>query len=611
MKAEKEKKQVRIQKMIEAIESIMSDAKKMVIKHKDALQKVHPQYQKSAQNLLHYLAFRRHNLRSLQRDLGHLGLSRLAKLQSHVLASLQVDRDILTAMANDQPIQSNIKELSFKKGSKLLKANTKKLLGKPAKNRQTRIMVTMPSEAADDFQLVYEILESGMNVARINCAHDGPEVWKKMIDHVKNAAAQLGKDCKIAMDLAGPKIRTGSILPGPRVRKIRPPKDIKGNVVQPVQVWLGPTEKDTFPHVPIAPEDVPKLLEVKALYFRDTRGKKRALEIIAHAPDGVIAQCKKTTFLETGLPLFPEKEMAAHPILVGDIPALEIPLLLKKGDQLRLDKAPIIGKSAVYNQQQELVDLAHVSCTAPAVFDEVKVGERVLFDDGKIAGVIEEITENTMLIHITYAATNGSKLRADKGINFPDSKLTISGLTTKDIVDLQFVAAHADIVNFSFVNRPEDVTQLLEELENLAVKNKLGIILKIETLNGFNQLSKILLEAMQVHPIGVMIARGDLAIECGWNNIGRIQEEILSLCQAAHITDIWATQVLEGLAKNGIPSRSEISDAVMSQRADCVMLNKGPHILEAIRLLDMILSDMDSYQEKNAPFSPALVKTDQ
>ena len=120
-------------------------------------------------------------------------------------------------------------------------------------------------------------------------------------------------------------------------------------------------------------------------------------------------------------------------------------------------------------------------------------------------------------------------------------------------------------------------------------KIKLGIVLKIETKNGYNQLTDILLEAMQVYPIGVMIARGDLAIETGWDNIGRIQEEILSICQATHVTDIWATQVLEGLAKKGIPSRSEITDTVMAQRADCVMLNKGPYILEAIKLLDIIL----------------------
>ena len=99
---------------------------------------------------------------------------------------------------------------------------------------------------------------------------------------------------------------------------------------------------------------------------------------------------------------------------------------------------------------------------------------------------------------------------------------------------------------------------------------------------------------------------GDLAIETGWDNIGRIQEEILSLCQAAHIPEIWATQVLENLAKLGIPSRAEITDAAMAQRADCVMLNKGPYILNAIQLLSTILKDMEPYWEKNAPMMPSM-----
>ena len=151
---------------------------------------------------------------------------------------------------------------------------------------------------------------------------------------------------------------------------------------------------------------------------------------------------------------------------------------------------------------------------------------------------------------------------------------------------------------------------MFAELNKINPTNTLGIILKIETQNGFNHLSDILLEAMQRYPIGVMIARGDLAIEAGWDNIGRVQEEILSLCQAAHVTDIWATQVLEGLAKKGVPSRSEITDTVMAVRADCVMLNKGLYILQAIRLLDKILTDMDFYWEKNAPMSPVMQRAD-
>jgi pyruvate kinase len=95
-----------------------------------------------------------------------------------------------------------------------------------------------------------------------------------------------------------------------------------------------------------------------------------------------------------------------------------------------------------------------------------------------------------------------------------------------------------------------------------------------------------------------MIARGDLAIECGWERMAEVQEQILWICEAAHMPVIWATQVLESLAKNGLPSRAEITDAAMGERAECVMLNKGPYILNAVRVLDDILQRMENHQSK-------------
>src|SRR5262245_30654127 len=111
----------------------------------------------------------------------------------------------------------------------------------------------------------------------------------------------------------------------------------------------------------------------------------------------------------------------------------------------------------------------------------------------------------------------------------------------------------------------------------------------------------MLLEAMKAPRCAVMIARGDLAVECGYERLAEVQEEILWLCQAAHVPVIWATQVLETLAKSGLPSRAEITDAAMGERAECVMLNKGPHVLDAIHTLDGILQRMQSHQAKKNP----------
>src|SRR5499427_4079489 len=175
--------------------------------------------------------------------------------------------------------------------------------------------------------------------------------------------------------------------------------------------------------------------------------------------------------------------------------------------------------------------------------------------------------------------------------------LNLSALTKKDLEDLAFVAAQADMAGLSFAQNAADVEMLLERLHELGGKD-LGIIMKIETRRGFEQLPAMLQAGMKTSSIGVMIARGDLAVECGFERMAEIQEEILWICEAAHCPVIWATQVLENLAKAGIPSRAEITDAAMGHRAEAVMLNKGPHILRAVQTLDDILQRMESHQMK-------------
>jgi pyruvate kinase len=189
-------------------------------------------------------------------------------------------------------------------------------------------------------------------------------------------------------------------------------------------------------------------------------------------------------------------------------------------------------------------------------------------------------------------------LRGDKGINVPDSKLTVPALGPQDLADLDFVACHADMVALSFASGVEDVLLLQRHLAG-RVEHCPAIVLKIETRRGFEHLPAMLLAAMRAATCGVMIARGDLAVECGFER-AEVQEEILWMCEAAHVPTIWATQVLESLAREGLPSRAEITDAAMGERAECVMLNKGPHVVEAVRALDDILRRMQSHLSKKS-----------
>ena len=282
---------------------------------------------------------------------------------------------------------------------------------------------------------------------------------------------------------------------------------------------------------------------------------------------------------------------------VAAIPAREQILRLKLGDTLFLTKSLEPGRPAQRDSTDNIIRPAQIGVSLPEFFDGVTAGEPIWLDDGKIGGTIRKVAPDRVSVEITQARPSGEKLGAEKGINVPESHLHLSSLTNEDLAALPFVVKNADIVSYSFVRKEADVLDLQSRLAKLGGE-KLGLILKIETREGFDQLPRLLLAAMRSRAIGVMIARGDLAIECGYQRLAEVQEEILWICEAAHMPVIWATQVLESLAKNGVPSRSEITDAAMGERAECVMLNKGPYIVAAVRILGDILGRMQAHHEK-------------
>jgi pyruvate kinase len=270
---------------------------------------------------------------------------------------------------------------------------------------------------------------------------------------------------------------------------------------------------------------------------------------------------------------------------------------LKLGDTLILTRSLDPGRTARRDSRENLITPAQIGVSLPEFFDGVKSGEPIWLDDGKIGGVIRKVAPDKVSVEITQARPAGEKLGAEKGINVPESRLHLSSLTREDLQALPFVVTNADIVSYSFVRTEADVPELQSHLAKLSGE-KLGIILKIETREGFDHLPRLLLALMRSRALGVMIARGDLAVECGYQRLAEVQEEILWVCEAAHMPVIWATQVLESLAKNGIPSRSEITDAAMGERAECVMLNKGPYIVTAVSILGDILRRMQPHHEK-------------
>ena len=168
---------------------------------------IHPDYQASARNLAHYLALRQVDRRPLQESLARLGVSSLGRAESNVLANVDKVLGILHRLVG-QPWQAHSEDepVGILSSGKLLERHTLDLLGPIPKDRAVRIMVTLPAEAAVDFGLVRQLLDSGMDIARINCAHDGPGEWQAMAEHVRRAAKAVGRPVRILMDLGGAEI---------------------------------------------------------------------------------------------------------------------------------------------------------------------------------------------------------------------------------------------------------------------------------------------------------------------------------------------------------------------------------------------------------------------
>lgn len=534
---------------------------------------------------MHYLALRRHDLRELQDRLAAVGLSSLGRAEPCVAATLTGVLELLARSCGSARPERPRGVLTLDAGSRRLAQTTELLLGRPRDDRKVRILVTLPPEAADDAVLVRDLVRSGMDAARINCAHDTPAAWERMIAHVRRASAELSTDCRVLMDLPGPKLRTGALQPGPRVVKLKPRRDPHGHVVQPARAWLNAAPGSPGAVVvPVPAAWLAGLRVGEVVKLVDARGARRTLHTIDITATGALVEAYRTTYLHTGACL----QCANGDGVVGELPPVEQPLVLRPGDLLRVTRDAAPGSAG---------PPPHIPCTLPQVFSDVRSGDRIWFDDGAIGGRVRAAAVDGLDVEITDASPGGAKLRSGKGINLPDTALRLLPIDAHDEADLAFIAAHADLIGYSFVRRPSDVIDLQDRLAALG-RRDLGVVLKIETREAFDNLPALLLTAMRRPVVGVMIARGDLAVECGWERLAELQEEILWICEAAHLPVIWATQVLEQLAKQGRPSRAEITDAAMAERAECVMLNKGAHVVEAVRVLDRILRRMQSHQVK-------------
>lgn len=461
-----------IQAQLEQIEELMHQA---TAKRESLIQQIHPSQFYAAKNLLHYLVLRTIDIRELQILLHIYGLSSIASSESHVLRQIQSIQERLGKVYDE------IDAISFSLSNVLIKQKSEKLFGRKKEADIPALMVTFDSHFSEDYVLVKNLLKGGMGIARINCAHDDEYVWQNMIQHIKKASKETGLNCKIYMDLAGPKIRTRLLGKGKDKGKVK--------VKEGQLIWM------------------------------------------AESTEGI-----------------PKGEVVISP-------------------------------------------------NEPGIVEKIRVGDRVYLDDGVIRCLTEKVKKGKIGLRITRVSNPKSQIKNEKGINFPDTILDIDSLTDYDRSCLPFIAANADLIGYSFVRKPADIHELRGEFLRIGATIP-GLIIKIETQEAVRHLPDLLFEGMREPEFGVMIARGDLAVEIGFERMAEIQEEILWICEAAHVPVVWATQVLETLNKSGIATRSEISDAALSAGAECVMINKGAHTIKVLTTLKDILKRTSSHRAK-------------
>ena len=460
-----------------SVEAVLASTASAADRERDSIDAAADDWRLGATNLVHYGAMRSALPPGLQADLVRLGLSSLSRREAHVEPTLRAVRDALVAM-HGGAWRGTATNDAMDAGVAALERHADDLLG-PPHPKGTRIMVSLPPTMANEAGLARRLIEAGMDVARINAAHGNPAQWHANAAALKKAADEAGRTIRLCVDLAGPKVRTGT------------------------------------------------------------------------CPDG--------------------------------------PIEVRPGDRLTLHAQDATSTAAARDDSGALDGSHRIAVTPPELLASLRQGHRVLIDDGNIRGRCIEASPRSAEVLIEKVRGGAWLLKDRKGVNVPDSDVPIPSLTQADLATLDAIAGMADIVALSFVRSPRDILDLHRELDRRGLHG-LAVVAKVETPQACRDLPSILLALMRRPACGVMLARGDLGVEIGFENLPVAQDEVLALCEAAHMPVIWATQVLESMTEHGFPTRGEVTDAADSARADAVMLGIGPCLLETTAFVHDLLT---------------------
>lgn len=247
----------------------------------------------------------------------------------------------------------------------------------------------------------------------------------------------------------------------------------------------------------------------------------------------------------------------------------------------------------VHTREKILGDDKRFSLSYDKLADDVKIGSRILIDDGLVELVVTAINHETGVL--TCEILNSGTVSDHKGINLPGVKTQLPALTEKDLDDLRFgVEMGVDIVAASFIRKAEDVLSIRKALRNLGGED-IFLMSKIENQEGVDNIEEII-----KYSDGIMVARGDMGVEIPLEQVPGIQKNIIEMCNLAGKPVVTATQMLESMVRFPRPTRAEVSDVANAifDGSDCIMLSgetaNGKYPVEAVETMVKIAEEAES-----------------
>lgn len=278
-----------------------------------------------------------------------------------------------------------------------------------------------------------------------------------------------------------------------------------------------------------------------------------------------------------------EKEVGRPVGILMDLQGPKLRLGTIAGSKLKVS----LGQELTLDMKPEAGDSARVPLPHPEIFAAVKAGDDLLIDDGKVRLKVLACDSNSARVQVC----NDGVLSDRKGVNVPGAILPLSPLTTKDREDLAFgLSLGVDWVALSFVQRPEDI----EELKSI-VQGRAWVMAKLEKPAAIDSLEEIIRASD-----GIMVARGDLGVECAPEDVPVLQKRIIRACREVGKPVVVATQMLESMISSPVPTRAEVSDVAgaIYDGVDAVMLSAesaaGDHPIAAVTMMNRILCATES-----------------